>query len=126
VTIQKPDLVAYNDNNKELFIFELSVPFESNIENTHQIKVVRYKQLIADIEANGIQVKYYPVEVGSRGHITKDNEKRLKDFVKHCTGKFMHKKTLHHISKMALISSFIIYHSKYEALWNSPPYVNID
>ena len=66
-------------------MFELSVPFELNIDATHQLKVDRYRQLISDIEDNGYRVKYFPVEIGSRAYVTKDNINRLKAFLRYTT-----------------------------------------
>ena len=46
----------------------------------HLRKVQRYEALISDIESNGYTVKYYPIEIGSRGFIASDNIGRLKSF----------------------------------------------
>ncbi len=43
ITAQKPDLVIYNMEVKEIVIMELSVPFERNIDDTHKRKVDRYQ-----------------------------------------------------------------------------------
>ena len=80
ITQQRPDLVLIDRKNKKLTIMELSIPFETNIDSTHAIKLERYRQLISDIEQNNYCVKYYPIEIGSRGLISKDNEARLKSF----------------------------------------------
>ena len=75
-------MVIINRQNKILILFELSVPFETNIDSTHSYKIDRYLTLIADIEDAGFQVKYYPIEIGSRGYISKDNISRLKSLSK--------------------------------------------
>ena len=125
ITTLKPDMVLFNKEKNEVTLFELSVPFEINIETTHQTKVNRYKQLIEDIEANGFKTTYFPTEVGSRGFITPANNNRLKKFVASATGKQPQKKTFQDISKISLICSFVIFHSKYEQSWLSPPYVTV-
>ena len=126
VTSQKPDLVVVNRIDKKLTLLELSVPFEQNIDSTHQYKIDRYRNLISDIENNGFNVKYYAIEIGSRGHISAENLQRLKSFVhNHCKdSKFQHVRDI--ISKISLVCSFIIYHSKYEIDWISPAYVRFD
>ena len=125
ITTLKPDMVLFNKEKKEVSLFELSVPFETNIETTHKIKVERYKKLIEDIEANGFNTRYLPTEVGSRGLITPENQNRLKTLVACVTGKPPPKKLFQDISKIALICSFIIFHSKYEPSWLSPPFVTL-
>ena len=80
ITNQKPDLVIVNRESKEIVLFELSVPFEINISNTHQRKIDRYKNLISDIEESGYNVHYFAIEIGSRAYIDNDNISRLKTF----------------------------------------------
>ncbi len=63
---------------------------------------------------NGFKVGYYLVEIGSRGFISKTNDARLKSiFMKNSNDiKYSNIKQIH--CKIAVVSSFIIYHSKYE------------
>ncbi len=49
ITKQKPDLVKVDKSNNKVTLLELSIPFETNIDSTHDIKVNRYKQLISGI-----------------------------------------------------------------------------
>ena len=126
ITQQKPDLVLVDRNNKKLTIMELSIPFETNIDSTHGIKLERYRKLISDIEQNDYCVNYYPIEIGSRGLISKDNEARLKSFLKNSVKQCKFTEAKHTLCKIVLISSFVIYHSKYEDSWINPRYVTID
>ncbi len=52
ITTPKPDLVIVNTKDKYVTLSELSVPFEVNIESTHELKVNCYRQLKSDIEEN--------------------------------------------------------------------------
>ncbi len=74
ITIQRPDIVALKKSQNNVILFELSVPFKSNIDDTHYRKVERYAKLISDIENNGYEVMYYPVEICAKGYISKDNQ----------------------------------------------------
>ncbi len=125
ITKQKPDLILVDRINMKVTLLELSVPFETNIDNTHELKVKRYQQLISDIEAKEFSVKYYPIEIGSRGFISKDNEARLKSFLRKCNAKkySLVKASLY---KIVLLCSFIIYHAKYDDSWVNPKYVTIN
>ena len=49
------------------------MPFETNIDDTHERQVERYLRLVSDIEETGNSVTYFPVEIGSRGYISPDN-----------------------------------------------------
>ena len=111
--------------NSEDILFELTVPFEPNADNAHSIKVQRYKELINDIKSKGIHVFYYAIDIGSRGYINKDNIQRLKDLLKQVkfTGRI--KDTMTTISKISLLSSFVIFHSKFEEQWINPPYISV-
>ena len=122
VTSLRPDAVIINNSDKKVYLFELSVPFETNVNDTHLRKVKKYEQLIADIESKGFKTFYYPIEIGSRGYISKENSTRLKSLfheLKICNIKSVSKS----LSSLALIGSFVIFHSKFEALWINPSYV---
>ena len=123
ITSQRPDLVVVNRQNKTVTILELSVPFELNVESTHARKVDRYQGLINDIEDNNFTVKYYPIEIGSRGYINSDNVNRLKSFIKNHAKDSKLSTCKDMISKISLVCSFIIFHSKFERDWISPAYV---
>ena len=123
ITNLKPDMVIINRQNKTLILFELSVPFETNIDSTHSYKIDRYLTLIADIEDTGYKVKYYPIEIGSRGYISKDNISRFRSLSKDTNVHLHHRTTKDCLCKISLVCSYIIFHAKYDASWINPPYV---
>ena len=61
---------------------KLSVPFETNISETHNRKIERYAYLITDLETSGYNVNYYAVEIGSRGYFSKQKCSRFKSLLK--------------------------------------------
>ena len=72
----KPDLVIIEHNI--VYIFEISVPFEQNIERRHEVKESKYKIIQRDIERTaGLQCRLHCIEVGSRGFLTRRNRKKL-------------------------------------------------
>ncbi len=73
---------------KEIVIMELSVPFERNIDNTYKHKVNCYHFLISDIRNSGFHIRYY-AEIGSKGNVSAENSKRIKDLLHRlkCTAK---------------------------------------
>ena len=80
ITNLRPDLVMLNRSEKAITLFELSVPFETNITATHLRKVQRYEKLIFDLENSRYNVSYYAFEIGSRGFISEENLARLSQF----------------------------------------------
>ena len=52
-----------------VYILELIVPHEDNIGAAHERKQRRYEGLVAELEATGWKVDYFPVEVGCRGYV---------------------------------------------------------
>ncbi len=115
-TNEKPDIVIMKPG--EITIIELSVPFESNIKIRHEFKCNKYAMLISDLKQTGRNVTFYAIEVGSRGFISNDNKDSLKHIFKSLSQK-SHKGLLHDISKMALVSSFVVFFSKYSKDWHS-------
>ena len=123
VTTLRPDAVFINNIDNVCIIFELSIPFECNILNTHRRKSGKYENLVTDIEQKGYKVFYYPVEIGSRGYINNDNLVRLKSLFKKLNCNF--KTVKQTLSTISLIGSFVIFHSKFERLWLNPNYISI-
>ncbi len=65
ITTQRPDLVIVNRINSTITILELSATLETNISDTHNKKLNRYVNLIADIESKNFKVNYFALEIGS-------------------------------------------------------------
>ena len=126
ITNLRPDLVILNRSEKAITLFELSVPFETNITATHLRKVQRYETLIFDLENSGYNVSYYAFEIGSRGFISKENLARLKSVFHKFSKSKNHNEIRKCIMKISLLCSFVIYHSKFDEHWIQPAYVKFD
>ena len=83
ITLQRPDIVIiYRSTTPHtVWLFELSISFERNIEQAHNRKKNRYAFLEADIKEAGYICNNVPFEVGSRGHITQSNRCTLSTVV---------------------------------------------
>ena len=72
VTGDRPDIVIYDNKKMTLNVFELTVPYEHNVDRRHTDKLNRYAYMATDI------TKYKPVieafEVGARGYISSENK----------------------------------------------------
>ena len=83
-TQQKPDICFIDTLKKLVILFELTVPFETNIDAAHQRKEDRYAGLTHDVEKAGWKCTLICVEIGSRGLITPQNKVRMKKMLKLC------------------------------------------
>ena len=54
-------------DNKEVFILELTVPFNSleSMKKAHDLKTNKYELLLSDLEAQGYAPKFLVMEIGA-------------------------------------------------------------
>ena len=95
---------------------------ESNFEAADSRKRERYLNLKSDIEDRGFKCFLFPLEVGSRGHISKKNKRILTADIP-----MTHKIRLHNasvlkdLSKISLLCSYSIFHAYSQPSWSEPP-----
>ena len=112
-----PDICIFWKRDKKLLVIELTVPFETNLHKANDFKSNKYASLISDIEAKDYTVVFMPIEIGSRGFISKENAHRLKKILSLC-GKPVSLKTFRDkLASLAITSSFVIYSAKEEPVW---------
>ena len=68
-TALKPDIVIWSEERKDVYLIELTVPHEDNIDAAQIRKDERYANLLTECEENGWMAKHFPIEVGCRGFI---------------------------------------------------------
>ena len=66
MTPLRPDVFLINEDSREIVVFELTCPWESNIERNHTYKEGKYAPLVADLSRN-FKVFHFSVEVAARG-----------------------------------------------------------
>ena len=122
VTNQRPDLFLVNESSREAIIFELTCPWDGNIDRSHAFKEEKYASLVTDLSRH-YKTYHFSVEVSVRGQITGDNKKRLKAFVyRACNDpKGIFKSVIPVFSKVALLSSFSLFSARNEPSWVDPP-----
>ena len=123
VTQQKPDIVIIDRSTPTptVWLFELTIAFETNFEQAHTRKKVRYTQLKSDIEDSGYICNNVPFEVGSRGHINIENRSTLATIHGIASPKMKLKNFIQIISKISLLCSYSIYVSRNDRGWSDPP-----
>lgn len=66
-TDQRPDIVWWNDATKRATLLELTIPFDTLLEDAARRKQAKYQDLVSSIRESGYSVKLLTVEVGARG-----------------------------------------------------------
>ena len=119
VTSQRPDMVVLNSELSKIIIFELTCPFDSNINTAHDFKVGKYASLVGDLQGDGFVVDLFCVEVSVRGQISKANRARIKSFLLKTTGlkRAASVELICRLSKASLLSSFSLFCARNEASW---------
>ena len=57
----------FSNSTKKVIMWELSVPWEENVESTHERKIAKYEPLVEQCRVNGWQAICQAIEVGCRG-----------------------------------------------------------
>ena len=123
VTSQKPDIVIIDNNTSpsSVWLYELTCPFDTNLNRANSYKKDKYESLKQDIIDNGHKCYLVPFEIGSRGFVPRRVKLILNSmFSSHSSIKYP-SNIIKNISKLSLLSSFSIFHSRKEAVWNKPP-----
>ena len=107
----------------DIVIVELTVPYETVIQDAHDRKSQKYADLVNDLEISGYKVQLFCLEIGSRGQICKNNIKYMKCLFHHLNAKISVPAIRLSLCKIALVCSFVIYYSKYDVNWSDPSYV---
>lgn len=115
ITADRPDIVILDKKNKKVGIFELTVPFESNIKERNTFKNNKYAYLLKDIQVYEPTVCAF--EIGARGFITSENKARLSLIHKFCDKTIKLKNFLDNISSIVMNSSYYIYNCRKEPTW---------
>ena len=121
VTAMKPDIFIYNELSQEAIVFELTCPWDTNVDRSHTFKTEKYAPLVADLSCTRV-VSFYSVEVSARGQISKGNRSRLRSFLlKTCSpSRGSLKSLINTASKASLLSSYSIFAARREPTWENP------
>ena len=118
VTALKPDLVIIDEKRKTLDIFELTVPFEFNIEDRNKFKNNKYAHFITDIKTYTTSVTAF--EIGSRGYISPKNKHRLHTLHKYIKPGTTLTNFQKNISALSVYSSYHIFIARKDQIWSEP------
>ena len=121
VTNLRPDIFIVNETSREVILFELTCPWDANIDRSHAFKEDKYAPLIADLSRT-YKTFNFSVEISVRGQVSSGNKSRLKAFVyRACENpKPVFKAMVQACSKAALLTSFSIFSARSEPSWENP------
>jgi hypothetical protein len=122
VTKLKPDICVLHEDGDRIDLVELTVPFETNTDKAHSRKQTKYADLVNDLNQKGYTYQLYCVEVGSRGLITQENEKRLSSIFQASRKEVRTLKK--ELSNLALVSSYTIWNARHCAVWENSPHIS--
>ena len=66
LTNLRPDVVWWSEQQKVLWILQLTISFETMMENAHQTKTPKYRDLVEEVRLGGCRAECIAFEVGSR------------------------------------------------------------
>ncbi|GFO16340.1 reverse transcriptase [Plakobranchus ocellatus] len=65
-TALRPDIVIHSASTQQIIMVELTVPYESRMEEAHAFKEGKYLDLTKELKKDGYEAKVMPVEIGAR------------------------------------------------------------
>ncbi|GFN74244.1 reverse transcriptase [Plakobranchus ocellatus] len=68
-TALRPDIVIHSASTQQIIIVELTVPYESRMEEAHAFKKGKYLNLTKELKKDGYEAKVMLVEIGARGFV---------------------------------------------------------
>ena len=108
-TSRRPDITIYSPKERIAVVIELTVPAEENMAQANHRKKCKYEDLINEGREAGWEMKYFPIEIGSRGF----TNETLRACFKYLglTNKEM-RKALDKISRTALRATYTLWLSR--------------
>ena len=121
-TTLRPDIVIIDKQKKQVNIFELTVPGETRIKISHDLKYQKYQHLNSDIGSHTVNI--IPFEIGSQtGYVSHENKDYLKKLHKFCQKSIKLKKFTQNISAVSVLSSYLIFNSRNHGWGDMDPIV---
>ena len=102
--------MIYSQTRQEATIIELTIPFETNVENAQKRKLSKYHELMEELKTNGFDVNLVTLEVGSRGFVTVDGFLMIKDLFLLTNKQFQ--QLLKDVAVAAIMGSYRIWTSR--------------
>ena len=105
----RPDIFAWSSMQKQVVMFELTIPFEENITDAARRKQERYVPLCSHLSSLGWETKLYTIQVGSRGLLDMSSLKSIENFTNSRQSRKSFLCLLHKICRIVIGCSFAIW-----------------
>ncbi|XP_071145365.1 uncharacterized protein [Mytilus edulis] len=69
-TTFRPEIVLWSRISRQVILVELTVPWETRLEEAHERNLAKYQELVIDIQEKNWRTWYFPVEVVCRGFVS--------------------------------------------------------
>ena len=113
----RPDIFAWSTMQKQVVMFELTIPFEENITDAARRKQERYVPLCSHLSSLGWGTKLYTIQVGSRGLLDMSSLKSIENFTNSRQSKKSFLCLLHKICRIVIGCSFAIWCKRNKSDW---------
>jgi hypothetical protein len=105
-----PDIVWWSEEKRVLWLCELTISYETVMDDTHSRKLAKYDDLVKRVREVGYQAGCIAVEVGSRGLLVEDELSQIQDILR-APGRAITELAAS-ISRAAILGSFRIWCSR--------------
>ena len=121
ITNLKPDIVIIDKNKKIFYIYELTVPLATNIDQRNAEKTQKYAPFITDITGYACTVNCF--EVSSTGFISKRNKSTLTTLHKFMKQEMKRSTFLSNLNSLAWYGSYKIWLTRDDPTFADPPFL---
>jgi hypothetical protein len=123
-------MILLNKADKEIIIIELTVCFESGFAAAEERKLDRYASIMTDLKDAQYNAKIFTIEIGSRGMINDNNVKKIDKLLRILDPEIKYvkrhsTKCRQILSKISILSSYVIFYAKYCMAWNDPGFISL-
>ena len=109
----RPDIVWWSDEKRELWLFELTVSYETKVEDARSRKKTKYHDLVVAGRAADYRVRLITLDVGSRGMLGDTIVNDLREAINAPRREFT--VLCHHIIRATILGSYSIWASRNHA-----------
>ena len=119
--LYRPDLVAWNDSKKRVYLFELTVPYEKNVTAAATRKEEKHRHLRDMFSKTGWSTKFCPLQLGSRGLLDMKSLGAVETFAFHGQKRMPFIQLLHRLCRISIGCSHAVWCCRNKSSWETRP-----
>ena len=121
---QNLNALSCSSPTEKLYMMELTIPSESNLDNAHTRKHDCYASLISDLRFSSYYTRFFSLKVGSWRFLSDSNYSVLKSILP-AQSSISPRRLRYDLSRLATLCSYTIFRSCSEPSWTSPLLLSI-